>query len=70
MVKSYSTQWEKSGETIVIWEIKEGKDSSPMWERWDSNLLHRGFARAGQVMQATVAPLALLEMSLTHSFFA
>ncbi len=29
-----------------------------MWERWDSNPLHGRLAHAGQVMQATVAPLA------------
>jgi hypothetical protein len=29
-----------------------------MWERWDSNKLHGHLTRAGQVVQATVAPLA------------
>ncbi len=31
-----------------------------MWERWDSNPLHGHLTRAGQVVQATVAPLAFL----------
>jgi hypothetical protein len=48
----------KCGETLVIREIQEGKNSSPMWERWDSNPLHGRLTRAGQVVQATVAPLA------------
>jgi hypothetical protein len=29
-----------------------------MWERWDSNPLHGCLTRAGQVVQATIAPLA------------
>ncbi len=29
-----------------------------MWGRWDSNSLHGCFARAVQVVQATIAPLA------------